>query len=149
MTERTYHDAEAVFADNLHWNLKSGDSIRMWRQSTFHLHYMNSTTGLPYLSVQDLGWASYNLTPFPSCTSLVVSHNSHITPDKRGKGLGNFFHDERVAICKAADRSCMICTVDKSNTIERHILETHSWKKVHEFLNKDTNNTVEIWVKNL
>lgn len=153
MESKTYSNVEDVLKDNPYWRFKGwGESIHMMRQSNYILtytHWSGPNKGQPYTSVQDLIWARYSLTPLPGCHGVLVSHDSHLTEDKRGYGLGDFFHKERLSIAETALRSCMLCTVESNNEVEKHILQKNNWAKVHEFLNKDTNNTVEIWVKNL
>lgn len=153
MSEKLVHSKEEALEENL-WFLFKGqtETLRMWRQTTCHLnyeHYSGPDKGKSYISVQDLGWMSYSLSPLKGCPAVLVSHNSWLNEDKRKFGLGDYFHKERLDLARQADRSCMLCTVDASNYVEKHILEKNGWKRVHEFHNKDTGNDVEIWVNNL
>src|SRR4051812_16307854 len=82
----------------------------------------------PYLKV----WSQYFLSPFPGCCGLVVSHGSWLMTDKRGLGLGQYFHQERLSLMKVLGYSCGIATVVKGNTAETAILNKNGWTPVHE-----------------
>lgn len=155
MTTKTYHSLEELNQKepSLEWTWKGyGDTVRMWRETTCNLtytHYGKENYGEKYISVQDLGWMSYSLTPMPGCHAVLVSHDSWLNKDRQGFGLGDYFHKERLRLAQDANISCMTCTVEEGNEVEKHILEKNGWKKVHEFHNKHTENEVGLWVKNL
>lgn len=79
---------------------------------------------------------------------LVFSYDSLIKKRFRGRGLGSLEHRKRLKVARALGYSCIMCTVNSTNTIEKRILTRNNWKKVHEFDNDDKH-LVEIWVKNL
>ena len=94
-------------------------------------------------------WQEHSLSQLPGCCGVVVSHNSYIARDLRGYGLGDYFHKERLKSAKAQGYSCIMATTVSTNLAEIHILEKNGWKKVHEFVNKRTNNTVQVWIKDI
>lgn len=94
-------------------------------------------------------WLKYTLAPMPGCCGIVVSTGAWIHPFFQGKGLGDYFHKERVNLMKDLGYSCGMCTVTSENKTQIHILEKNNWKQVHSFENKRTGNIVQIWVKDL
>lgn len=109
------------------------------------------TTSQFYNSLQTYNWiwTSYTLTTLPGCCGVVVSTNAFVNVNAQGKGLGDYFHKERLELMEELGYSCGLCTVTSENWKEIQILKKNDWKKVHDFLNKRTGNTVEIWVKDI
>lgn len=91
----------------------------------------------------------YELNPFPGCNQLVVSNHAFIWKDKRGQGLGKKQHEARLAKARELGYNAIICTVRVTNTVEKAILTKYGWTKVHEFLNTESDVTIEIWLKTL
>lgn len=157
MTTKTFHSLEELHEKepSLEYTFKGyGDTIKMWRESLKHLiytHYDNrkDNYGQTYISPQNLGWMSYQLTPMPGCHAVLISHDSWLDKDKQGFGLGDYFHKERLKLAQDANISCMTCTVEEQNKVEKHILTKNGWTKVHTFHNKHTDHEVGLWVKNL
>jgi|SRR5882672_9635913 len=94
-------------------------------------------------------WAQYQLEGMPGCHGMVVSHSSRIIPEMQHVGLGDHFHKERLALMRDSGASCGICTVREDNLIQRLLLHKNGWTQVHAFLNKQTKNRVQIWVKDI
>ena len=99
--------------------------------------------------VRPLYWTQYCLSSFPGCCGILVSHASNIIKEYRGFGLGDYFHKERLQLAKDMGYSCVTCTTISSNEAEIKILQNNGWKKVHEFKNSRTGNTVHMWVKDI
>jgi RimJ/RimL family protein N-acetyltransferase len=91
----------------------------------------------------------YEFNTFPGCAQLIVSNHAFIQPDKRGKGFGQ--EQQRVKLDMAAELgyNCIICTVQASNKVEKHILAKNNWKYCHTFYNTATQCSIEIWVRNV
>lgn len=88
----------------------------------------------------------YELNPMPGCNQLVVSNHAFIYPAHRGKGHGNRQHKERLLKISELGYDAAICTVNACNAAEMHILNTHGWRRVGQFVNKETGNTICIFM---
>lgn len=91
----------------------------------------------------------YELTSFPGCNQLVVSHHALIYPDQRGKGIGTTEHNARLEAIKELGFDCAICTVRAGNDHQRRILTKAGWSNVFDFVSSETNNKIEIWAKRI
>lgn len=107
--------------------------------------YINSGDKTPYTQT----WAQYTLSQMPGCCGLVVSNHAFISSQYRGYGFGEYFHKERLKLMYDLGYSCGMATSTENNAQENRILEKNGWKKVHQFKNRRTNNTVFVWVKDL
>lgn len=113
-----------------------------------HIDYQKETYDK---SLKEYGmvWAQYKLQQMPGCCGLAVSFNAEINEYVRQYGLGEYFHEERLNLCKDSGYSCMIATTTDKNVIQQNLFQKKGWIMVHSFINKRTKNTVEIWVKDL
>lgn len=93
-------------------------------------------------------WSQYSLSPLPGCCGVVVSHGSMINISQRNKGLGDYFHKERLSLVEELGYSCAICTVISGNKAEERILEKNGWKKIHSFVNSRTSNLIDMYARN-
>jgi GNAT superfamily N-acetyltransferase len=91
----------------------------------------------------------YELNPFPGSNQIVVSNHAFIYPQYRGKGLGQLQHKERLAEAKKLGYNYILCTVNKSNMAEIHILQKNGWDYLSFFENVETDHTVSIYGKSL
>jgi L-amino acid N-acyltransferase YncA len=87
----------------------------------------------------------YELNPFPGCAQLVVSNHAFIKPDYREVGHGQKQHAERLDKMQELGYDYALCTIISTNSIQRHIAAKNGWRKLDQFTNSETNNTVEIW----
>jgi RimJ/RimL family protein N-acetyltransferase len=91
----------------------------------------------------------YELNPFPGCNQLVVSNHAWVAPENRGKGLGTVIHGERLAKMRILGYDYAICTVRCTNEPQICILKNAGWKKLDDFLNRETGHCIELWGKKL
>ena len=91
----------------------------------------------------------FELNNFPGCNQLVISNHAFIMPEFRGTGKGTAAHQQRLDQIKKMGYDAAICTVREDNEVQKHILETFKWVKVFRFLNKETNNGVEVWMRTI
>lgn len=91
----------------------------------------------------------FELNPFPGCNQIVVSNHSWIPPDKRGKGLGTLVHGKRLMLMDELGYDYALCTVREDNLPQIAILEKAGWKRLDVFRNRETNNVVLIYGKEL
>lgn len=128
-----------------------GPSLKYGFEYPIHINHETKIVKeyLNLLEEQTVSWASYKLEKMPGCCGLVVSYNSFIRNEFQNYKLGDFFHKERITICKDAGYSCMIATSVENNTIQSNLFEKNDWIKVHSFTNKRTKNVVDIWIKDL
>lgn len=94
-------------------------------------------------------WSRYILYPMPGCCGVVVYSGAYIHHPQRSNGLGQHFFSEANGLMKDAGYSCGLCTVISTMKSQIHILEKSGWSKVHSFVNRRTENEVQIWVKNI
>lgn len=101
------------------------------------------------ISQESINWAKYTLFPMPGCCGIVVYSGARIHGLQRRNGLGQHFFSEAFQLMEETGYSCSVCTVISSMTAQIHILEKNGWSKVHSFINRRTENEVQIWVKNI
>lgn len=89
----------------------------------------------------------YELNPFPGCNQIIVSNHSFIAKERRGKGLGDQVHKERLAYIETLGYDYVICTVKEENIPQIKILEKNNWRHLDTFTNRETENTVRIYGK--
>lgn len=93
------------------------------------------------------GW--YELNPFPGCNQICISNHAFIYPDKRGQGMGQRQHLERLAKAKELGYDMIVCTVRDDNPAEIHILEKNGWTWQTNFLNKETGHCISLYTRGL
>lgn len=91
----------------------------------------------------------WELNKFPGCNQIVVSNHAFIYPKYRGKGLGTKNHELRLERAKVLGYDYIMCTVISTNTAELAILNKSGFKKLDEFDNTETGNTVYVFGKKL
>lgn len=91
----------------------------------------------------DVGF--YELNPFPGCNQICVSNHALIYAEERGKGLGQIQHQERLRKAEELGYDFIICSVRADNVVEITILKKNGWIMSHEFVSRETGNTVQIW----
>jgi hypothetical protein len=99
--------------------------------------------------LKEVIWSSYCVSPLPGCCGVIVSHNASVHRDMTGKGLGKYFHAERLEFMRDLGYSCGLATTVSYNETEIRILEANGWQAVHKFTNRRTRRQVTIWVKDL
>jgi len=87
----------------------------------------------------------YELNPFPGNNQIVVSNHAFIYPSHRNRGFGKVQHEQRLAKARELGYNYILCTVNKENDVECHILEKNGWHMFDGFLNLETDNYVGIW----
>lgn len=82
----------------------------------------------------------------PGCTQIAVSHSVYLPVHPRGSGVGKSANSKRKQIVfDELGYDMMICTVDRKNETQRHILIENGWRCVTAFLSRKTGNAVELW----
>lgn len=89
------------------------------------------------------------LTSFPGCAQIAVSHNAFTLPKYRGQGKGLGSHISRLRIAKDMGYDYMLCTVKADNIAQIKILKNAQWTKLAAFESSYTTNVVELWGKSL
>lgn len=89
----------------------------------------------------------YELNPFPGCNQIVVSNHSFVSLKVRGQGIGKRQHAARLDHIRQLGYNYTICTVKASNEAQLRILTAANWKRLDEFYNTETENTVYIYGK--
>lgn len=91
----------------------------------------------------------YELTPFPGNNFMVVSNNAFIYPHYRGKGHGQTQHKERLAKARELGYSAIVCTVNKNNAAEIHILEQNGWTRCGDIYNRNLDEYAHMYHRGL
>jgi RimJ/RimL family protein N-acetyltransferase len=94
----------------------------------------------------DVGF--YDLTEFPSCGSLGISHNVSVKTALRGKGYGQAQHKLRLKKAQEIGFTYLLCTVNPENAAEKHILGKFGWQKLREF-NDKCGDKLELWGRDI
>lgn len=90
--------------------------------------------------------ARFTLKEQINCCGILVSTDTFIAEQMRGRGIAHEFMNLKIAIAKEFGYSLLMATVDiGNNPAEVHILEKFGWKKVDEFINKRTRHTLGIF----
>lgn len=74
-----------------------------------------------------------DLTPFPGCGQIVVSHNVFLPPEYRGQGHGGKAHKERLNVMHNLGYDYALATVISTNERERAILVSNGWRIIADF----------------
>lgn len=88
----------------------------------------------------------FTMIQMPGCCGVVVSTGSLVSACYRKKGIGTLLNLFRIEIAKILGYSLIFCTDVTENTAESRILEKNGWKIIDRFLNKRTNNNVNLSV---
>jgi len=91
----------------------------------------------------------YELNGFPGCNQVAVSNHAWISPDQRGNGYGDAAHKQRLKEAQELGYDYIICTVDRANEVQCHILEKNNWYNLDDFVNRETGKTIKIYGKKL
>lgn len=93
--------------------------------------------------------AKFSLRSMPGCGSIVISHNTWVSEELRGKGLASVMMAMKRDIVQEWGSNKIIATVVANNDKEKAILVKQGWKLVDTFQNSQTDNPVEVWSKTL
>ncbi len=93
--------------------------------------------------------ATYSLTTFPKCESILISHDSWVKEEFRGQGIGTKAHQSRLEVAEALGANYLICTVNAYNTPQIRILRKFGWKLLDSFIHNCTHHEVGIWGKRI
>ena len=93
--------------------------------------------------------SNYSLAGLPGCPAVAISHYAYVNPEHRGKGVGQLRHEERLRIAEVAGCGLIICTVNSTNDVEKHILSKNGWDHLTTFRNEHQDSWVELWGKTL
>ena len=91
----------------------------------------------------------YELNPFPGCNQIVVSNHAFINKAARGQGHGRKQQEDRLENIKALGYDYVVCTVKATTVAEIKNLVRTGWKQLDSFLNRETENTVQLWGKSI
>lgn len=89
--------------------------------------------------------AIQQLTDFPGCNQICVSHSMFILPEHRGHGYASKAMYERIRTCKELGYDVITCTVNSMNNKQIYLLNKYRWIKDYEFKNTRTGHTVQAW----
>jgi len=91
----------------------------------------------------------YELNSLPGSNQVLVSNHAWISPEYRGKGLGQKLHQQRLDKARELGYDYITCTVLATNFPQIHILELNSWLQLDQFKNRETENTVYLYGRKL
>jgi len=87
----------------------------------------------------------YELNPFPGNNQIVVSNHAFIHKTYRGQGHGKEQHLQRLRKARELGYNYILCTVNKENEAELHILEKYGWTMLEITYNSETEHDVTLW----
>jgi GNAT superfamily N-acetyltransferase len=98
--------------------------------------------------VNDRTEARFTLIQQPNCCGILVSTDTYVNVNYRGKGIGQEMLLLKEALAKEFGYSLILATVNMSdNPAECHILEKNGWIVNTSFINARTNHKVGIFSK--
>lgn len=115
------------------------------------LSYVKDHDGL-FINISDkdnMPISSFCLMQMPGCCGICISYNSLIFPKYQGKGIGTLLNQFRIDIADYLGYTTLLCTDREENIPQKKILAKNGWKDVHSFVNKRTNNLVNITIKDI
>lgn len=77
---------------------------------------------------------SFCLSPFPACSSTIISHGAYVTNYYANKRFGTALHELRIRALSLAGFNRMLATVNTSNVYQESIMNKHDWKRISTFL---------------
>ena len=87
-----------------------------------------------------------DITPFPGCGQIAVSHGVFLPEPLRGAGVGLLANNQRqTLVFDTLGYDLMLCTVDETNSRQKHILEKTGWSCLKTFKSSRTGNTLGLW----
>lgn len=98
--------------------------------------------------VTDDGQQIAEISPFPGCNQIAVSHSVFNLPNA-DFGFGHAHMRERLALLKSLGYDVVVCTVLDDNVKQEKILMHAGWIPDFWFFNKKTHNGLRHWHKNL
>lgn len=87
---------------------------------------------------------SGEMDSLPGCHQVAVIHSAFVEVDKRNKGHGKTYNDERLECCKNFKYDIAICTVDLANKAQLKVLKYNGWILLTKFKNRKTGHTIGI-----
>ncbi len=72
----------------------------------------------------------FSLQLFPNNAEILLSLNLWVEQDFRNKGIASILMDLKKEITKACKFNFLLCTVNKTNAPEIHILEKTGWNNI-------------------
>lgn len=91
----------------------------------------------------------YEFNTFPGCNQLIVSNHAFIKPEQRGKGFGQKQQLNKLNLAAELGYNCIICTVKSDNEVEKYILNKNGWIQVHTFFNTQSENLIDIFLRDI
>jgi len=92
--------------------------------------------------------SEFTLTEQVNCCGILISTNTSVRSDLRGRGIGTELQALKLALAKEFGYSMLMCTVNMTgNPGQVSILEKNGWSRVAAFNNGRTKNDVGIFTK--
>lgn len=90
-----------------------------------------------------VGW--FNLSIFPSCDNILISHNLYIYSNYRNQGIAQKLQEFKEKIAKKLYCDVLLCTYNSyKDPSQKHILEKHGWKTI-----SNINKYVDLYIKHI
>lgn len=91
--------------------------------------------------------ATAEVTPLPGCAQVAVIHSAFVIPEKRGQGVGQEAHRQRLSRIADDLYDLVVCTVDEANAAQVRILVKNGWRRATVFKSSKTGHIVGLWTK--
>lgn len=106
--------------------------------------------GLSFLIKMGPDWIStFRLVEMKGCCGIMISTNNTIYGKYTGKGLNNILNQFRIDLARELGYTILMCTDLDNNEPQRKTLIKNGWKDIYKFVNKRTNNLLNISIIDL
>lgn len=90
-------------------------------------------------------FGAFHIDPMPAQPQIALCTGFFIAEQHRGKGHGHSLKQSQMYQLVSNHYDYAICTVDASNNRQKSVLHKAGWTYLHQFDNKKTGTTTEVW----
>jgi hypothetical protein len=101
-------------------------------------HFRLETTGGQFI-------AEFKLRAMPGCGPIVIAFAGQVDAAFQNRGIYKILLRMWTQALQIAGYKLMLATVVTANAPMMHLLDTHGWSKMSQFVNPATNNNVTLW----
>lgn len=91
----------------------------------------------------------FDLSTFPGCCKICISHNLRILPAFQHQGTGKRAQKQRMLLAKSLGYKIILATVNDKNKAQEKILTKYGWRRVTFYDNHENGNRIALWYRNL
>lgn len=94
-------------------------------------------------------FGTWQLDDLPGCSQVCVSHSAFVLPEKRNKGHGTEYHQQRLEQIRDLKYDYAVATVDALNVRQVKILKEAGWSELNTFTSSKTGHTVILFGRHM